>query len=78
MKCNEGGEKSMCSDNQRMYCHPLLSHHHSWKRRFFTEEEKEEMRKRFKEMKVKRMEQYKESLEKELKGVIQHLEELKQ
>jgi hypothetical protein len=68
----------MCYDNRRTSCHPFLSHRHAWKRRFFTDEEKEEVKKHFKEMKVKWMEQYKESLEKELKGVTERLEALNQ
>jgi hypothetical protein len=68
----------MCHDNLRTYCHPSLRHRRAWKRRFFTNEEKEEMKKHFKEMKMKWMEQYKESLEKELKGVTERLEKLKQ
>ena len=78
MECDEGGENPMCLDSRQTYCHSFQSHRHAWKRRFFTEEEKEERKNRFKEMKVKWMEQYKESLEKELKGVTQRLEALKQ
>jgi hypothetical protein len=68
----------MCHDNLRANCHPFLRHRRAWKRRFFTDEEKEEMKKHFKERKMKWMEQYKESLEKELKGVTERLEKLKQ
>ncbi|UCH37071.1 MAG: DUF5320 domain-containing protein [Candidatus Bathyarchaeota archaeon] len=68
----------MCHDDLRAHCHPFLRRRHAWKRRFFTDEEKEEMKKHFKEMKMKWMEQYKESLEQELKGVTERLEKLKQ
>jgi hypothetical protein len=60
-------------------CHPFLfRHHHHWKRRFLTEEEREEMKKRHKEGKIKWMERYREYLERELKGVNERLEKIKE
>ena len=44
-----------------------------WRRRFFTQEEKKELNER----RVKRIEQYREFLEKELAGVNECLENLK-
>jgi len=51
-------------------------HRHSWGRRFFTEDEKKELYERRKEMKIKWITKYKESLENELKGVTERLNEL--
>jgi len=47
------------------------------RRRFLTEEEKKELQERHKEWKVQWLERYQESLEKELKGVTERIEELK-
>jgi hypothetical protein len=58
-------------------CHPFFGHRHHWKRRFLTEEEKKELKERSKEKKIKWIEQYKESLKHELKGVTEALEKLK-
>ena len=56
--------------------YPHFRHHHFGGRRFLTEEEKKELRERRKEMKVKWITRYKESLENELKGVTERLNEL--
>ena len=61
-----------------MYCHPFFTHGHTWRRRFLTEEERQELTERSKERKIKRIELYKESLENELKGVNEALAKLKQ
>ena len=52
--------------------HPFFGFHHRG-RRFLTKDEKKELN----EKKIKLLEQYKESLEKELQGVNERLEELK-
>lgn len=59
------------------YCHPFFGHRNPWRRRFLTEEEKQELKERSKEKKIKWIEHYKEYLEKELKGVNETLEEFK-
>lgn len=53
--------------------YPFFGLRHHWGRRFPTKEEKKELA----EKKVKWLELYKESLEKELEGVNERLEELK-
>lgn len=62
------------------YCstdsYPYFRHRHFWGRRFLTEDEKKELHERRKEMKIMGMTQYKESLENELKGVTERLNEL--
>ena len=62
------------------YCrtgnHPHFRHHHFWRRRFLTEEEKKELKARYKEKKIEWITRYKESLEQELKGVTERLNEL--
>ena len=55
------------------YGHPFFG----YRRKFFTEEEKRELQKRYREHKIKWIENYKESLEAELKAVIERLEEIK-
>ena len=60
-----------------MDSYPYFRHRHFWGRRFFTENEKKELHERRKEMKIKWITQYKESLENELKGVTERLTELK-
>jgi len=57
------------------HCHPYFVHE-PFRRRFLTEEEKEEIRTSFKEKKINWLNQYKEHLEKELAGVNERLEEL--
>lgn len=51
----------------------LARHRPPWRRRFFTQEEKNELNER----RVKRIERYREFLEKELAGVNEYLETLK-
>ena len=67
----------MHSDHYHAYCHPAFRHHHALRRRFLTEEEKKELQERHKERKIQWLERYQESLEKELKGVTERIEELK-
>lgn len=57
-------------------CHPFFGYQHGWRRRFLTDEEKKELKKRYKERKIEWLNRYKESLEKELTGVNERLEEL--
>ncbi len=57
------------------HCHPYFVHG-PFKRRFLTDEEKEEIRASFKEKKINWLNQYKENLEKELAGVNDRLKEL--
>ena len=57
--------------------YPHFRHHHFWGRRFLTEEEKKELKERYKEKKIEWITRYKESLENELKGVNERLNELK-
>ena len=59
------------------FCHPLFGHRHRWGRRFLTEEEKKELKERYKEKQIEWITRYKESLENELKGVNERLNELK-
>jgi len=66
----------MCTQHNIKYCHPFFGHQGLWQRRFLTTEEKKELKERLKEKKIKWMEHYKESLEQELKGVNEKLEEL--
>ena len=56
--------------------YPHFRHRPFGRRRFLTEEEKKELYERRKEMKVKWITRYKESLENELKGVTERLNEL--
>ena len=63
----------MYREHHQSYCHPFFYH----RRRFLTEEEKKELKERYHERKIKWIERYKESLENELKGVNERLEELK-
>jgi hypothetical protein len=63
----------MRREHHGSYCHPFFHH----RRRFLTEEEKKELRERHHERKIKWIERYKESLENELKGVNERLNELK-
>ena len=56
--------------------YPHFRHRHFGGRRFLTEDEKKELHERRKEMKVKWITRYKESLENELKGVTERLNEL--
>ena len=60
-------------EHHGLYCHPF----YHYRRRFLTEEEKKELQQRYHERKVKSIERYKESLENELKGVNERLNELK-
>jgi hypothetical protein len=52
-------------------------HRHFWRRRFLTEEEKKELREKRKQKKIEWLKRYKESLEKEITGVKEQLNELK-
>ena len=53
--------------------HPFFS----YRRKFLTKEEKEELKKHYRENSIKWIEDYKESLETELKAVNERLEEIK-
>jgi ATP-dependent RNA circularization protein (DNA/RNA ligase family) len=55
---------------------PHVRRHPFWRRRFLTEEEKKELKERYKEKKIEWITRYKESLENELKGVTERLNEL--
>ena len=55
------------------YCHPFFYH----RRRFFTAEEKKELEKQHRKARIEWIENYKESLEEELKAVNERLEEIK-
>jgi len=59
------------------YCHPLSRHQYGKRRHFLTKEEKEELKEHYKKKKIKWLEGYKESLEKELVGVKERLDDLK-
>ena len=63
----------MYKEHHGSYCHPSFQ----YRRRFLTEEEKKELNERYHERKIKWIESYKESLENELKGVNERLNELK-
>ena len=63
----------MHREQRGSYCRPFFHH----QRRFLTEEEKKELKERYHEKKIKWIERYKESLENELKGVNERLNELK-
>ena len=56
------------------YGHPFFG----YRRRFFTEEERKELQKQYRERRIKWIENYKQSLEEELKAVNERLEELKE
>jgi hypothetical protein len=58
------------------YGHPFFGYRHGWRRRFLTDEETKELKQRYKERKIEWLNRYKESLEKELTGVNERLEEL--
>ena len=62
----------MNREHHGSYCRPFFHH----RRRFLTEEEKKELKERYHERKIKWIEHYKESLENELKGVNERLNEL--
>ena len=66
----------MRNDCHNIDSYPYFRHRNFWGRRFLTVEEKKELLERRKEMKVKWITQYKESLENELKGVTERLNEL--
>ena len=55
------------------YSHPLFG----YRRRFFTAEEKKELEKQYRQNRIEWIENYKESLEEELKAVNERLEEIK-
>ena len=57
------------------HCHPYFTYR-DFRRRFMTEEEREEMKTHLKEKKIKWLTHYKENLEKELAGVNERLDEL--
>ncbi len=63
----------MNSEHRGLHCHPFYYH----RRRFLTEEEKKQIKKRYHQKKIKWIERYQESLENELKGVNERLNELK-
>ena len=67
----------MHSEHCRTYNHPFFGYRHTYGRRFLTDEEKKELKEQYKEKKIQWIERYKESLQKELKGVQERLEELK-
>ena len=67
----------MNSEHCRIYSHPFPGYQHSCGRRFLTKEEKDELKKQHQEKKIQWIERYKESLEKELKGINERLDELK-
>jgi hypothetical protein len=70
-----GGEKVQNKDCVS-YCHPFFEIHHGGRRRFLTKEEKTELKKIYKEKKIKWLKHYRESLEKEVTGVDERIEEL--
>ena len=55
------------------YAHPFFG----YRRRFFTAEEKKELEKQHRKARIEWIENYKESLEEELKAVNERLEEIK-
>ena len=60
------------------YCCTTHGHpFYGYRRRFFTAEEKKELEKQYRKNRIERIENYKESLEKELKAVNERLEEIK-
>ncbi|UCH02839.1 MAG: DUF5320 domain-containing protein [Candidatus Bathyarchaeota archaeon] len=59
------------------YCHPLSWYQYGKRRHFLTKEEKKELKEHYKKKKIKWLEDYKESLEKELVGVKERLDDLK-
>ena len=63
-------------EHYHAYCHPVFRHNHALRRRFLTNEEKKELKERQKDRKIQWLERYQESLEKELKGITERLEEL--
>jgi len=63
----------MNSEHRGLHCHPFYYH----RRRLLTEEEKKEIKERYHQKKIKWIERYQESLENELKGVNERLNELK-
>ena len=67
----------MKDEYHRTCCPTFFWHRHPWGRRFLTKEEMKELKERNKEKKIKWLEGYKESLEKELMGVNERLEEFK-
>ena len=56
-----------------IYRHPFFG----YRRRFFTAEEKKEIEKKHREARIKWIENYKQSLEEELKAVNERLGEIK-
>ncbi len=66
----------MRNDCHSIDSYPYFRHGHFWGRRYLTVEEKKELQERRKEIKIKWITQYKESLENELKGVTERLNEL--
>jgi 16S rRNA G527 N7-methylase RsmG len=56
-----------------MYGHPFFG----YRRKFFTEEETKELEKQYRAKRIEWIENYKESLEAELKAVNERLEEIK-
>ena len=67
----------MCEEYENACGHHYFVHRHFGGRRFLTKEETKELKERYKEKKMKWLEHYKESLENELKGVNERLEEFK-
>lgn len=57
-------------------CHPFFGHRHPWGRKFLTKEEKKKLKEDYKQKKIQWLEHYKESLEKEIAGINERLEEL--
>ena len=67
----------MCEEYEYACGHPFSEHRHFGGRRFLTKEEAKELKERYKEKKIKWLEHYKESLENELKGINERLEDFK-
>ena len=67
----------MHEDHSWTHCHPFFRGRHHWNRRFLTKEEEQKLKEAYKEKKIQGLEHYKESLEKEIAGINEHLEELK-
>jgi ATP-dependent RNA circularization protein (DNA/RNA ligase family) len=66
----------MCEEYENACGHRFFVHRRFGGRRFLTKEETTELKERYKKKKIKWLEHYKESLENELKGVSERLEEL--
>lgn len=67
----------MCEDYKFNCNHPFFEHQHFVGRRFLAKEEVKGLKERYNEKRIKWLEHYKESLEAELKGVKERLEEVR-